>query len=268
MSHYIKVEKEVALYVEDLGEGTPIVCIHGWPLNQKMFEYQMEVILKKGYRFIGIDLRGFGKSDHPLEGYAYDRMADDIRTVIDKLQLQSIVLLGFSMGGAITIRYMAHHQGHNVKKLILCGAAAPSFVQRPNYPYGMTKEAVNELIKGIYENRPKALHDFSELFFSGPVNDYLKQWSYSLGLEASSHGVIETAKSLRDEDLRQDLAKIKVPTAIFHGVHDKVCPFDFAKVMHEGIKNSKLIPFENSGHGLFIEERVKMNRELMKFIGS
>jgi pimeloyl-ACP methyl ester carboxylesterase len=57
-----------------------------------------------------------------------------------------------------------------------------------------------------------------------------------------------------------------LPVAIFHGVHDKICPFDFAKVMNQGIKGSKLVPFDQSGHGLNIEEKEKMNEELMKFI--
>jgi non-heme chloroperoxidase len=57
-----------------------------------------------------------------------------------------------------------------------------------------------------------------------------------------------------------------LPVAIFHGVHDKICPFDFAKVMNEGIKGSKIVQFHESGHGLNIEEKKKANEELMKFI--
>jgi non-heme chloroperoxidase len=57
-----------------------------------------------------------------------------------------------------------------------------------------------------------------------------------------------------------------LPVAVFHGTHDKICPFDFAKVMNEEIKGSKLVPFTESGHGLNIEEKEKTNEELMKFI--
>ena len=58
-----------------------------------------------------------------------------------------------------------------------------------------------------------------------------------------------------------------VPVAIFHGIHDKICSFDFAKVMNEAIKDSRLIQFDRSGHGLNIEEKEKTNEELMRFIG-
>jgi non-heme chloroperoxidase len=64
----------------------------------------------------------------------------------------------------------------------------------------------------------------------------------------------------------QMLGERNLPAAIFHGTQDKICPFDFAKVMNEGIKGSKLVKFEKSGHGLNIEEKEKANEELVKFI--
>ncbi|WP_370634713.1 alpha/beta fold hydrolase, partial [Cesiribacter sp. SM1] len=56
---YVEVEKNVRLHVVDLGEGQPIVLIHGWPLNNAMYEYQYQYLVEKGFRVIGISLRGF-----------------------------------------------------------------------------------------------------------------------------------------------------------------------------------------------------------------
>ena len=67
-------------------------------------------------------------------------------------------------------------------------------------------------------------------------------------------------------DLRSDLEKITIPTAIFHGKFDKLCPFHLAEQLQNGIVNSKLISFEKSGHALFLEERDKFNDELITFI--
>jgi pimeloyl-ACP methyl ester carboxylesterase len=58
--------------------------------------------------------------------------------------------------------------------------------------------------------------------------------------------------TLRDTDLRHDLAKISIPTVIMHGKKDKICSFDLAEQMKAGIKNSHIVPFENSGHSLFL----------------
>ena len=71
-AEYIEVEKGVKLHVTDLGEGRPIVLIHGWPLSDEMYEYQYQHLSRKGFRVIGITLRGFGKSDKPYGKYNFD----------------------------------------------------------------------------------------------------------------------------------------------------------------------------------------------------
>lgn len=105
MGYYIQVERNVNMFVEDVGpgHGKPILFIHGWPANHKMFEYQFDQLPKVGYRCIGVDLRGFGKSDRPWEGYSYNRLADDIRIVIDALKLEGVTLAGMSVGGAPSV---------------------------------------------------------------------------------------------------------------------------------------------------------------------
>jgi non-heme chloroperoxidase len=231
-----------------------------------MFEYQVNVLPMHGYRCILVDLRGFGRSDAPWEGYGYDRNADDIRRVIDTLRLQHIVLAGFSRGGAIAIRYMSRHAGHGVRKLLLFGAAAPSFVQRPGYPYGATREQVNEQIAATYANRPEMLEQFSRTFFASAVTPSFRSWFNSLALDAPGHSTIGGLVSLRDEDLRGDLARIHAPTFIFHGALDQICPFEFAVLMNQGIAGSTLLRFERSGHGLFYDELELFNASLLQVI--
>ncbi|WP_028594475.1 alpha/beta fold hydrolase [Paenibacillus assamensis] len=268
MGYYVTVEKDVNVYVEDVGAGTPVVFIHGWPVNHHMFEYQTSQLPKHGYRTIGIDLRGFGKSDRPWHGYSYDRMADDIHEVLESLQLNNVRLIGFSMGGAIAIRYMARHAGKRVSQLVLAGAAAPAFTQRPDFPHGLPKAEIDDLLEQVDKDRPQLLSDFGNIFFAQPISDSFRNWFQMLGLEADSHATYETLKSLRDEDLRDDLSKIYVPTAIFHGKQDKITPFSLATVMNEGIEGSHLVPFVQSGHGSFYDEREKFNKELLSFLDS
>ncbi|QIC07627.1 alpha/beta hydrolase [Brevibacillus sp. 7WMA2] len=264
----IEVEEGVHIYAEDLypeGDKT-VVFIHGWPVNHQMYEYQTTWLPNYGYRCVGIDLRGFGDSDRPWQGYCYDRLADDIRVIMDALCLENVTLVGHSMGGAISIRYMARHKGYQVGKLALLAAAAPSFVQRKNYPYGMTKRQVDELIYKTYTDRPAMMRDFGNIFFYQPVSDELRLWFWGLGMAASNHATAMTAMSLRDEDLRSDLAKIHVPTGIFHGKHDQVCPYEFALMMHQGIYGSQLFPFEQSGHGIFYEELALFQQRFLSFL--
>jgi len=268
MSHLIEVEPNVKLYVEDVGTGKPIVFIHGWPVNHQMFEYQFSQLPKHGYRCIGIDLRGYGQSDKPWCDYAYNQFADDIKKVLDALDLHDITLCGFSMGGAIAIRYMAKYASHRVNKLVLMGAAAPLFTQRLDYPHGLQSSDVDGIITQCYKDRAKMLADFGDIFFydTEKLSPKLRDWFHGLGMKASSHASVMSAIQLRDQDLRADLAKVDVPTAIFHGVADKICPLAFAETMQQGIKDSTLIRFEKSGHGLFWDEQEKCNKALMDFI--
>jgi non-heme chloroperoxidase len=264
---YIQVETNVRLHVTDLGEGPAIVLIHGWPLSDAMYEYQYQYLIQKGFRVIGITLRGFGKSDKPYGKYNYDVYADDIKAVLDKLNLNQVTLGGFSMGGAIALHYVARHNSSHVAKLALFGAAAPMWTQLEDYPYGITKEAVNELIEQSRTNRPQLLEGFGKIFAATEtsVSPGFGSWLGAINMEASPYATTQSLIALRDTDLRPELSKINIPVAIFHGVKDKICDYALAGQMQQGIKNSVIIKFENSGHGLFIEELDKFNTELEKF---
>lgn len=269
LGYYINVEQDVNVYVEDLNPNgrKTFVFLHGWPGSHELFEYQFNQLAANGYRCIGLDQRGFGKSDRPLNGYDYDRLSDDVRIVMNELNLKDVTLVGHSTGGAIAVRYMARHRGFGVSKLVLCAAAVPSLIQRPYFPYGQKKETVIDIINNTLNDRPKMLRGFSDLFFFQNVSGPLKDWFFQLGLEAAGWSTAAIANTWLDEEqLFYDMKEIDVPTLILHGIHDAVCYFPLAEAQNKGIKNSKLIPFNNSGHALFYEERNKFNQLLMQFI--
>ncbi|MHC1681553.1 MAG: alpha/beta fold hydrolase [Clostridiaceae bacterium] len=268
MGYYVAVEPNVKVYVEDLNpEGKNIILfLHGWPGSNKLFEYQFDQLPKMGYRCIGIDTRGFGNSDKPYTGYDYDRLADDVRCVVNALRLNDFTLAGHSTGGAIAIRYMSRHNGYGVSKLALFNAAAPSLIKRPNFPFGLEKEDVVKIIDGTLTDRPKMLSDFGDIFFFQHISKPFSKWFFQLGLQAAGWSTAAIANTWIKEVLFSDLITINVPTLIIHGIHDKVVPFPLAKVQNQSIRNSKLVPFQFSGHGSFYDERDKFNEELMKFI--
>lgn len=269
-AEYIEVEPNVRLHLTDAGDGRPIVLIHGWPLSDEMYEYQYNDLVRNNFRVIGITLRGFGKSDKPYGSYDYDVHAADIRFILNKLEIEDAVLGGFSMGGAIAIRYVSEYKGARVTKLGLFGAAAPVWTQRDDFPYNLPKDAVDALIELNYKDRPKLLSDFSKIFSATEtsLNQGIGAWINGIGLSASSHATAECLVALRDTDLRNDLRKIKIPTLIMHGKKDKICSFDLAEQMKAGISDSGIIAFENSGHSLFLEETKKFNAELIRFAGN
>ncbi|NHC42850.1 alpha/beta hydrolase [Bacillus sp. MM2020_1] len=260
MGYFVTVEPGVKLYVEDINPGgsKTIVFIHGWPLSHKQFEYQFDVLPAMGYRCIGIDWRGFGHSDKPMSGYTFNRLADDIRTVVGNLQLDNFTLAGHSTGGAIAIRYMARHNGYGVSKLVLIDAAAPT---------GFSTETANKFLKETLNDRPKMMQEVTDSFFFQYVSRPFSDWFVQLGLQAAGWSTAAVIVLLRDEKLHEDLPKIVAPTLIIHGIHDKVIPFAQAQELNQKIRNSHLVPFQYSGHGCFYEERDKFNRLLTQFVG-
>jgi non-heme chloroperoxidase len=266
-AEYIEVEPNVRLHVTDAGEGRPVVLIHGWPLSDEMYEYQYNDLINNNFRVIGITLRGFGKSDKPYSAYTYDVHAGDIKNILNKLEIEDAVLGGFSMGGAIAIRYASVDSGAHVSKLALFGAAAPIWTQRSDFPYNLPTSAVDGLIKLNYKDRPKLLFDFAKIFSATEtsLNVGIGLWLNGICLSASWYATVQCLIALRDTDLRNDLGKIAIPTLIMHGKKDKICSFDLAEQMNFGIAGSQLIAFENSGHSLFLEETKKFNNALIKF---
>jgi non-heme chloroperoxidase len=268
-AEYIEVEPNVRLHLTDAGEGRPIVLVHGWPLSDEMYEYQYNELINKNFRVIGITLRGFGKSDKPYGDYNYDVHASDIKKVLDRLKIEDAVLVGFSMGGAIAIRFVSNYDGAHVSKLALVAAAAPIWTQRKDFKYNLPKSAVDDLIKLNYKDRPKLLSDFAKIFSATEtsLSKGIGSWLNGICLSASSYATAQCLITLRDTDLRSDLVKILIPTVIMHGKKDKICSFDLAEQMKIGIAHSHIIAFENSGHSLFLEETKKFNAELIKFAG-
>lgn len=217
---YVRSNDGTRIAVYEFNKGCPktVFLVHGWPLSHKIYEYQIELLTKCGYHVVAVDLRGFGQSDAPACGYEYDQMAADIYHVVKAMGLKKFVLTGFSMGGAIVLRYMRLFCGYGVEKLILLAAAAPSWTQREGYPYGLCRKYVDSLIHLAETDRPQLAYNFShEQLFATPHREPVKQWFQDISLSASGIGTVRTAVSLRDEDGRSDLPCVHVPTWIIHG---------------------------------------------------
>lgn len=255
--YFVKTTDEVNLAVYDLnpkGKRT-ILLIHGWPLSHLIFEYQLEMLLSENWRVVTVDLRGFGNSDVPAGGYSYDQLAEDIYRVVCALRLDRFVLAGFSMGGAVALRYMNRFQGYGVRRLILLSAASPCFVRSCECPFGLDREDVNEMIEEAASDRPSFVRNFSHnQLFACCHSDAALDWFEKIALSASGIATVQCGLTLRDEDGREDLECVRVPTAIIHGGRDQVVPVEMARYQQEHIRSASLCILENSGHGIFYDE--------------
>ncbi|MBC7587987.1 MAG: alpha/beta hydrolase, partial [Chitinophagaceae bacterium] len=155
----------VNLYYEEVGQGKPLVFIHGWPLNGAMWEYQITQLPQQGMRCITYDRRGFGKSDKDAKAYDYNTLAGDLKSLLDELNLQDVTLVGFSMGGGEIAKYFSLYGGARVSKVVLVSAVVPYMLKTDSNPDGVPQEEFDKMAKGMIEDRPAFMESFNKDFF-------------------------------------------------------------------------------------------------------
>ena len=271
---FIETAPNVNLYVKDYGSGNPVILIHGWPLSNEMWEYQMENLVANNYRVITYDRRGFGKSSQPWNGYDYDTLTDDLKAIIDQLELKNITLVGFSMGGGEVVRYFSRYAGANVSKVVLVSSVIPYLAQSKDNPDGRTKEKNEATQLALKEDRIAFLDDFGKNFFgvgfiNTPISAPLLEYYRMLASFASPHATTECAKSFSNADFREEVLLINVPTLIIHGNADKIVPIEISsKKTAELIANNTFIIYDDAPHGLFYTDKDKLNDDLLEFLNS
>ena len=124
------------IFYNDWGTGQPIVFSHTWPLGADSFEDQMFFLVNHGYRCIAHDRRGHGRSTQPWSGYDLDTYADDLATLIEKLDLKNIIHVGHSIGGGEVVRYLGRHGTSRASKAVLLAPATPLMLKTAANPGG------------------------------------------------------------------------------------------------------------------------------------
>jgi non-heme chloroperoxidase len=145
----IKTKDGAEIYFKDWGHGQPVVFHHGWPLSADDWDTQMLFFLQHGYRVIGIDRRGHGRSSQVSEGHDMDHYAADAAAVVEHLDLRNTVHIGHSTGGGEVTRYVARHGKGRVAKAVLMSAVPPIMVKSPNNPDGLPIEVFDGFRKSL-----------------------------------------------------------------------------------------------------------------------
>ncbi|GAB4028915.1 alpha/beta fold hydrolase [Spirosoma gilvum] len=263
---------DVKLFYQDLGAGTPVVLIHGWPLSHEMWDYQLAELPAHGIRVVTYDRRGFGKSSQPWDGYDYDTMADDLKAVLDELDLTNVTLVGFSMGGGEVARYMSRHGGARVAKVAFVSAVTPYLLKTDDNPDGVDQSVFNEILEGLQKDRADFLQTFGKQFYgvnliSKPVSQAHLDGDFARAYVASQRATVECAKAFAMTDFRDDLAQIQVPALIIHGDSDKTVPIEASgERTANALPTAQYIVYDGAPHGLFMTEKDRLNEDLISFI--
>lgn len=269
-----KTGEELRIAYSDYGHGKPVILIHGWPLSREMWEYQLDDLVNAGLRVIKYDRRGFGKSSKPWSGYDYDSLADDLKAVIEQLNLEEVTLVGFSMGGGEVVRYLARNGSERVSKVALISTVLPFLVKTNDNPEGVDQSVFSNIKEQIKNDRIGFLDDFGKAFFgvgliSRPVSAPLLEYYRMLASFATNGSTVQCVDSFSHTDFREDIRSIDVPTLIIHGDADKIVPIEASSDRTAGmLPESHYVVYEDAPHGLFYTHRERLNRDLVAFIAS
>ena len=268
------IDKDYSVYYEDFGQGQPIILIHGWPLSSKSWEPQVSALLDAGYRVITYDRRGFGKSGASLDGYDYNSLTADLEELISNLDLQNVVLVGFSMGGGEVVRYLTNNGSDNVAKVALISSIIPLVKQKEDNPDGVPEGDLNEILENVKKDRVTFLESFHKNFYnygllSQSVSQAQLNYDWSIASNASPIATLKCAESWANTDFRPELQNVTVPTLIVHGDDDKVVPIATAgDQAAKGIPNSEYHIIEGAPHGLNVTHAEELNQILLHFLRS
>ncbi|SNB45329.1 alpha/beta fold hydrolase [Geobacter sp. DSM 9736] len=274
--NFITVGREnscnIDIYYEDHGSGQPVVLIHGWPLSSASWERQLPILVNSGYRVITYDRRGFGHSSKPTSGYDYDTLTNDLHTIITKLDLRDVTLVGFSMGGGEVARYLGTHGSDRISKAVFMAAITPCLLKASDNPEGIEESVFNGIQKSIIEDRPAFLSTFLENFYSAEslgstrISEEALHLSWNIAAAASPVGTFECVRSWLT-DFRSDLKKIRIPTLVIHGDDDRTLPLAAtAARMKQFAEESRLVVVPGGPHGLNWTHPEEVNRALLDFL--
>mgnify|MGYP001546037283 FL=1 len=259
---------DVKIYFEAHGKGEPLVLIQGLGGTTRSWESQIRAFAKQ-YQVILIDNRGAGQSDKPDAEYSIELFAQDIKCVLDQLEITNANLLGISMGGFIAQSFYKQYP-QMVKSLIL--ACTGVGLKDPNHQ--MFSE---ELHKIMYSERNEQNHlhlvdVMHEHFFHPSFRE--KNATFMQVLSSVIKADIQPYHSYKrqiqacyaEDGLSKHLSQINVPTLIIHAQDDLVVPIKNGLFLASNIPNAKLSIIPEAGHMLFIEKSEKFNSEVLLFL--
>lgn len=269
----IETRDGTRLRCKELGQGRPVVLIHGWPLSADSWDPVMIRLAESGFRAIAYDRRGFGRSDHAPGGYDYDSFADDLADVMEATGVRhDAALVGFSMGGGEVARYMSRHGGQGVSRAVLIASVVPYMLKTDDNPDGVPQSTFDQMTAGM---RKDIRHFFTGFFkdFYGDgwvvdkVSEEEKHWAWMTAMMASQYATLQSAQAFATTDFRPDLASFTVPTLVIHGTDDRTVPIDAtAREVARQVPGAKLIEYNGAPHGLFATDTQRLADDLVAFL--
>ncbi|HKP84595.1 MAG TPA: alpha/beta hydrolase [Blastocatellia bacterium] len=248
----------------DEGEGTPVIFIHAFPLNQTMWDEQVSA-LKNHCRAITLDLRGFGNSDVPDGPYSMDQMAADVRRLMEALDIDRATLVGLSMGGYVSLAFYRNYSDA-VRAMVFADTRASADTREARERRMKSAEKAERegaraiaddmvpvaLARSTVEGRPEIVERMRKM----------AEANSPVGIAAAQRGMAER------RDHTDMLGDMDFPALIIVGSEDALTPVAEAEALRDGIRESRMRVIEGAGHLSNLEYPREFNDALIEFVDS
>lgn len=255
---------KVELAWEEAGRGTPVVLLHAFPLNRRMWAPQVAELSAR-CRVITPDFRGHGESGVAEEDSTMERLAEDVRGLLDVLKLERVALGGLSMGGYVAFAFLRRWP-ERVAALVLPDTRASADTEEGR--------------KGRYETAAVAEREGSAAIAGQMLPKLLAPATHErkpevvaavreMILEASPAGIARALRGMAARPASFDLLPhIKCPTLIIVGEQDGLTPPADSEAMAKAIPGSSLVKIPEAGHLSNLEQPEAFNSALRTFLSS
>lgn len=257
---------DLSIVYEDTGPATrsPVVFLHGFPLNRHMWNPQWEAYAKT-YRLLRFDQRGHGETGPGDGQFTIEFMVDDLIGLLDELHVQKAVLCGLSMGGYVALRAVERHLDRFMG-LVLCDTRSEGDTDRSRILRSSAIKTIKD--KGINE----FVGPFLESLFAEETRLHHPELVESIRSSIHTSSPLGLCGALLAMAGRTDttamLASIRIPTLILVGERDRLTPPDQAQALHERIPGSSFAVIPKAGHLSNLENPASFNHHLGHFLKS
>ena len=251
------------LAYDEAGSGTPLLLVHGWPLDRTLWVGQLGGLATYA-RVLAPDLRGFGGST-VRPPYTIDQYADDLIAFLDTLGLASAVVCGLSMGGYVAFSMLRRHRDR-VRGLVLADTRATADTDE-------ARESRRRLIAMIEQEGMSALAERQLRTMVGSSTlerqPELVETVRRMLASTPAEGAIGALRAIADRpDSTPMLSSIDVPTLVVGGAEDGITPPAVLRALAAEIRTSRLEILEQAGHLSPLERSAAFNHVVSEFVGA
>jgi len=238
---------DIRLVYERRGRGTPLVLLHGYPLDHHLWD-DVAPLLEDTFDLIIPDLRGFGGSSTVDSFYAMEDFASDIAALLDHLGIQKAAIAGHSMGGYIALAFARLYPERVSGLGLVASQVLADPEERKQGRYKSAAEVADKGIASVVETMtPKFTSDPQLQEFARKSMEGQQPAAYIGALKAMAERVDSTPL----------LSSLAVPVVVVHGDADQLIPIDRAREVKAAIPDAHLVEISGAGHMPMMEAKEK-----------